>query len=584
MEGLSEGAVLQDSLISWVPTYDQAGRYTVVIKANDGRGGQVERRFTLEVSEAALPDLSLSLIDFGDVAAGQVVERTYALHNPTNLTMEITPPVTIDGPFVTFSPDQALSLAPGATIEGTVRFTAPDRQSAQQQATLTLQTNLGPVSIPVAGASLWHHLVLDRALIDFGSVPIGGHTSQHIEIHNQGTMPLTLEVRPDDTQFATIPLFVATPARFELAAGASRWLRITYVPRRPTREAALVGFFSSDVLVKTLPIQGMGVEPPVGFVHLDFNLGEQDQGQRSFGSLKPGDVVTAQLVIQRAPDIVGWTARIAYNPFHLSYVAGSFVPGDFIPDLSGLVDAEQGGVEVGGQVLRGPGSQPSFGTGSGVLGAVSFRVEPGFTDETDLTVNQVRLRLLHRPAVHTQTTIVRSTALLSATSIDGVNPELPSDFNGDGTVAFDDFFAFADVFNLSASEPGAARFDLTADGQIDFDDFFVFADAFGQSVAGKLVVASTPTSFALEPNYPNPFNAETLLSYRLSTSGPVQLAIYTVNGQQVEMLVAADQPAGHYTISWDGRNAMGRAAASGVYLAVLQAGQGRKVRKLMLIR
>jgi hypothetical protein len=102
--------------------------------------------------------------------------------------------------------------------------------------------------------------------------------------------------------------------------------------------------------------------------------------------------------------------------------------------------------------------------------------------------------LLHRPAVHTQTTIVRSTALLSATSIDGVNPELPSDFNGDGTVSF--------------------------------DDFFVFADAFGQSVAGKLVVASTPTSFALEPNYPNPFNAETLLSYRLATSGPVQLAIY----------------------------------------------------------
>ena len=213
-----------------------------------------------------------------------------------------------------------------------------------------------------------------------------------------------------------------------------------------------------------------------------------------------------------------------------------------------------------------------------MLGAVSFRVEPGFTDETNLTVNRVRLRLLDRAAL--RTTLVRSTALLSAAPIDGgtmlVHPELPSDFNGDGTVWFDDFFAFADMFNLSATEPGAARFDLTADGQIDFDDFFVFAEAFGQSVAGKLVVASTPTSFALEPNYPNPFNAETLLSYRLATSGPVQLAIYTVNGQQVEMLVAADQPAGHYTISWDGR--------FGSLSGGLAGRGGAQVRKLMLVR
>jgi hypothetical protein len=116
MEGLPEGAVLQDSLISWVPTYDQAGRYVVVLKAQDGRGGQVERRFTLEVREAALPILALPLIDFGDVAAGQVVERTYSLHNSTNLTMEITPLAMVDGPFVLVTHDQALSLAPGATI------------------------------------------------------------------------------------------------------------------------------------------------------------------------------------------------------------------------------------------------------------------------------------------------------------------------------------------------------------------------------------------------------------------------------------------------------------------------------------
>ena len=247
MEGLPEGAVLQDSLISWVPTYDQAGRYTVVLKADDGRGGQHQRRFTLEVHEAALPNLAL--IDFGDVPGGHIIERTYPLHNPTNLTMEITPPVTVDGPFVLVRPHQALSLAPGAMIEGPVRFTPPDRQSARQQATLNIQTNLGPIAIPVAGRSLWHQLVFDRALIDFGSVPVGGHTSQHIEIHNPGNAVPTVEAYSNDTPFVT------TPARFELAPGASRWLRIKYAPRQPTREAALVRFFISAVPVQALPVQ-----------------------------------------------------------------------------------------------------------------------------------------------------------------------------------------------------------------------------------------------------------------------------------------------------------------------------------------
>jgi hypothetical protein len=116
MEGLPEGAVLQDSLISWVPTYDQAGRYVVVLKAQDGRGGQVERRFTLEVREAALPILALPLIDFGDVAAGQVVERTYSLHNSTNLTMEITRPRRSTARLSWSRPIRPCRWHPGATI------------------------------------------------------------------------------------------------------------------------------------------------------------------------------------------------------------------------------------------------------------------------------------------------------------------------------------------------------------------------------------------------------------------------------------------------------------------------------------
>ena len=57
---------------------------------------------------------------------------------------------------------------------------------------------------------------------------------------------------------------------------------------------------------------------------------------------------------------------------------------------------------------------------------------------------------------------------------------LAGDFDGNGTVNFDDFFLFADRFSSTpAAENWSAVFDLVGDDVINFDDFFVFADSFG---------------------------------------------------------------------------------------------------------
>jgi hypothetical protein len=66
----------------------------------------------------------------------------------------------------------------------------------------------------------------------------------------------------------------------------------------------------------------------------------------------------------------------------------------------------------------------------------------------------------------------------------GQSTELAADFDGDGQVNFDDFFAFADQFGRPA-EADAARFDLDGDGQVGLGDFFTFADQFGLGGAGK---------------------------------------------------------------------------------------------------
>ncbi len=100
--------------------------------------------------------------------------------------------------------------------------------------------------------------------------------------------------------------------------------------------------------------------------------------------------------------------------------------------------------------------------------------------------------------------------------------------------------------------------------------------------------AATGNAFALEPNYPNPFNAATAIAYTLPTAARVDVNIYNALGQQIRQLVHARQPAGYHTVIWDGRNEDGQAVSSGVYFYRLTAeGTGQhlvQTRKLALIR
>ena len=101
---------------------------------------------------------------------------------------------------------------------------------------------------------------------------------------------------------------------------------------------------------------------------------------------------------------------------------------------------------------------------------------------------------------------------------------------------------------------------------------------------GSLEVKAIPTAFALNQNFPNPFNPETTISYDLADGGRVELEIYNVMGQMVKQLVGEEQSAGRYRVVWDGSNSIGRSVASGVYFYRLNTMQYNAVRKLMLLK
>ena len=88
-----------------------------------------------------------------------------------------------------------------------------------------------------------------------------------------------------------------------------------------------------------------------------------------------------------------------------------------------------------------------------------------------------------------------------------------------------------------------------------------------------------PTVFMLAQNYPNPFNPVTTINYDLAATVPVQLLVYNTLGQQVANLVDGTQPAGRYSVSFDGSR-----LASGLYFYSLQAGEFNDLQKMLLVK
>ena len=90
-------------------------------------------------------------------------------------------------------------------------------------------------------------------------------------------------------------------------------------------------------------------------------------------------------------------------------------------------------------------------------------------------------------------------------------------------------------------------------------------------------------------NYPNPFNPETWIPYRLANDAAVTVTVYDTKGVLVRRLDLGRQPAGDYTRQakaayWDGRNGKGESVASGIYFYRFQAGDYSATRRMVILK
>jgi len=105
----------------------------------------------------------------------------------------------------------------------------------------------------------------------------------------------------------------------------------------------------------------------------------------------------------------------------------------------------------------------------------------------------------------------------------------------------------------------------------------------GASTSVKTGMLERPEEFKLEQNIPNPFNSLTVIPYSVPEERPYMLGVYNLLGREIRKL-AEGKALGRHVAVWDGKDERGKEVASGVYVCVLQAGELRQARRMILAR
>lgn len=98
-------------------------------------------------------------------------------------------------------------------------------------------------------------------------------------------------------------------------------------------------------------------------------------------------------------------------------------------------------------------------------------------------------------------------------------------------------------------------------------------------VSNNQLLGDLPDDYALQKNYPNPFNPSTTIAFSLPEVADVQLDVFNIIGQKVATLVSQQMEAGQHTVRFNASR-----LSSGLYFYRIQAGDFVSTQKMMLVK
>ena len=151
-------------------------------------------------------------------------------------------------------------------------------------------------------------------------------------------------------------------------------------------------------------------------------------------------------------------------------------------------------------------------------------------------------------------------------------PSLPP---GQSVISSTAFSIVYDTSTIPANHHFNLKFEMSVDGVIYWKDSLLFEPI----LVGVDDPVDIPKEFALEQNFPNPFNPSTTISWQSPVGNWQTLKIYDVLGNDITTLVNEYKPAGRYEVDFNAGY-----LPSGVYFYKLQAGKYMETKKMILMK
>lgn len=134
-------------------------------------------------------------------------------------------------------------------------------------------------------------------------------------------------------------------------------------------------------------------------------------------------------------------------------------------------------------------------------------------------------------------------------------------------------------FTLEDLQPGKHDFRLK---QIDTDGAFEYSHVVSAFIG-------VPVDFALQQNFPNPFNPTTTIAFQVPEiadggTAKTTLKIYNILGKEIITLVDDLKLPGSYSVAWNAKDKNGLLVPSGIYLYRLQSGSFAVMKKMILVK
>ncbi len=452
--------------------------------------------------------------------------------------------------------------------------------------------------VPYTGA----HASLTAASLQFGSLEVGLQDTLALTLTNTGSDPLTITgFGPRDSAYSVLglPALPVTVLTYD-----SLNLRVVFAPRvhgtlldtlrlvsndtaRPPERVALRG---RGVVIGTA-VPGVLYATSSGSSSSLYALNTSTGAATLLGATGVGDL-QGLAVHPVTHELYGVNASSSRSTlYRVSSAFGDALPVASVPvpNMRAIAfageDTVYGGTTTGQLFVVQPASGDTTFVGqAGGINYSGFSINP----HSGVLWASVRPLLTNRDRIYTVNTTTGAVTLIGATGDGAITP----------SIAFAPTGILYGLKGTGSSPSNLIQIDtltavgtiLGSTGVVGMLAITMRTDSAGVVAVGEEPTDGLPVAYDLLPNFPNPFNPETRITYALPVPGQVELRVFDVAGRLVTVLEEGPRPAGYHTVIWNGTNRSGAAVASGVYFCTLEARSSNglrsftSTRKMLLLR